>query len=142
MRCFFLLTKTQPKIISIYIFSLPFSCASFVDRPIRSSFPKNSLIAISSRLGSRHPVHEASSLFLNLIPIPLSIFQLHLNLINAWYFFPRHRRRTPATNSGESSTEGDSSHQSQRSVVYLHATTGNYTPLHTYMTRKTYWHHQ
>ncbi|XP_045505320.1 uncharacterized protein LOC123701803 isoform X1 [Colias croceus] len=35
----------------------------------------------------------------------------------------RHRRRTPVTNSGESSTEGDSSHQSQRSVVYLHATT-------------------
>ncbi|XP_059061284.1 trichohyalin [Achroia grisella] len=35
----------------------------------------------------------------------------------------KHRRRTPGTNSGESSTEGDSSHQSQRSVVYLHATT-------------------
>ncbi|PZC77121.1 hypothetical protein B5X24_HaOG203738 [Helicoverpa armigera] len=35
----------------------------------------------------------------------------------------KHRRRTPVTNSGESSTEGDSSHQSQRSVVYLHATT-------------------
>lgn len=35
----------------------------------------------------------------------------------------KHRRRTPANNSGESSTEGDSSHQSQRSVVYLHATT-------------------
>ncbi|XP_037965815.2 uncharacterized protein LOC105392188 isoform X2 [Plutella xylostella] len=34
-----------------------------------------------------------------------------------------HRRRTPANLSGESSTEGDSSHQSQRSVVYLHATT-------------------
>ncbi|XP_050356021.1 trichohyalin isoform X2 [Nymphalis io] len=33
------------------------------------------------------------------------------------------RRRTPVTNSGESSTEGDSSQQSQRSVVYLHATT-------------------
>ncbi|XP_068625330.1 zinc finger CCCH domain-containing protein 13 [Battus philenor] len=33
------------------------------------------------------------------------------------------RRRTPVANSGESSTEGDSSHQSQRSVVYLHATT-------------------
>ncbi|KAL0861772.1 hypothetical protein ABMA27_009247 [Loxostege sticticalis] len=35
----------------------------------------------------------------------------------------KNRRRTPANNSGESSTEGDSSHQSQRSVVYLHATT-------------------
>ncbi|XP_075985744.1 bloated [Anticarsia gemmatalis] len=35
----------------------------------------------------------------------------------------KHRRRTPVTNSAESSTEGDSSHQSQRSVVYLHATT-------------------
>ncbi|XP_045525111.1 uncharacterized protein LOC123714725 [Pieris brassicae] len=35
----------------------------------------------------------------------------------------KHRRRTPVANSGESSTEGDSSHQSQRSVVYLHATT-------------------
>ncbi|XP_063387796.1 zinc finger CCCH domain-containing protein 13 isoform X1 [Cydia fagiglandana] len=34
----------------------------------------------------------------------------------------KYRRRTPA-HSGESSTEGDSSHQSQRSVVYLHATT-------------------
>ncbi|XP_014355160.2 uncharacterized protein LOC106708197 [Papilio machaon] len=33
------------------------------------------------------------------------------------------RRRTPLTNSGESSTEGESSHQSQQSVVYLHATT-------------------
>ncbi|XP_013138264.1 PREDICTED: uncharacterized protein LOC106103142 [Papilio polytes] len=33
------------------------------------------------------------------------------------------RRRTPLTNSGESSTEGESSHQSQHSVVYLHATT-------------------
>lgn len=33
------------------------------------------------------------------------------------------RRRTPVTNSGESSTEGDSSQQSQRSIVYLHATT-------------------
>ncbi|CAH2251999.1 jg13842 [Pararge aegeria aegeria] len=32
-------------------------------------------------------------------------------------------RRTPVAHSGESSTEGDSSHQSQRSVVYLHATT-------------------
>ncbi|KAG6452947.1 hypothetical protein O3G_MSEX007887 [Manduca sexta] len=35
----------------------------------------------------------------------------------------KHRRRTPVANSAESSTEGDSSHQSQRSVVYLHATT-------------------
>ncbi|CAK1543347.1 unnamed protein product [Leptosia nina] len=35
----------------------------------------------------------------------------------------KYRRRTPVANSGESSTEGDSSHQSQRSVVYLHATT-------------------
>ncbi|KAJ2940935.1 hypothetical protein O0L34_g10197 [Tuta absoluta] len=38
----------------------------------------------------------------------------------------KHRRRTPANHSGESSTEGESSHQShqsQRSVVYLHATT-------------------
>ena len=46
---------------------------------------------------------------------------LMLNLLS-----PRHRRRTPVTNSGESSTEGDSSHQSQRSVVYLHATTGKF----------------
>lgn len=33
------------------------------------------------------------------------------------------RRRTPVATSAESSTEGDSSQQSQRSVVYLHATT-------------------
>ncbi|GBP56513.1 hypothetical protein EVAR_42706_1 [Eumeta japonica] len=37
--------------------------------------------------------------------------------------FCRNRRRTPGGNSGGSSTEGESSRQSQRSVVYLHATT-------------------
>jgi len=40
------------------------------------------------------------------------------------------RRRTskkPDISSVESSTEGDSSQQSQRSIVYLHAATGNYS---------------
>ncbi|CAG4951830.1 unnamed protein product [Parnassius apollo] len=45
------------------------------------------------------------------------------------------RRRTPLTNSGESSTEGDSSHQSQRSVVYLHATTVGDIPDPGHLTR-------
>lgn len=37
----------------------------------------------------------------------------------------RGRRRKNEVSSVESSTEGDSSQQSQRSVVYLHAPTGN-----------------
>lgn len=36
----------------------------------------------------------------------------------------RGRRRRNEVSSVESSTEGDSSQQSQRSVVYLHAATG------------------
>lgn len=36
----------------------------------------------------------------------------------------RNRRRKNEVSSVESSTEGDSSQQSQRSVVYLHAPTG------------------
>lgn len=36
----------------------------------------------------------------------------------------RSRRRKNEVSSVESSTEGDSSQQSQRSVVYLHAATG------------------
>ncbi|KAL4717448.1 hypothetical protein ACJJTC_000597 [Scirpophaga incertulas] len=47
----------------------------------------------------------------------------------------KHRRRTLANNSGESSTEGDSSHQSQRSVVYLHATTVGDIPDPGHVTR-------
>lgn len=37
----------------------------------------------------------------------------------------RSRRKKNEVSSVESSTEGDSSQQSQRSVVYLHAATGN-----------------
>ncbi|KAJ0171599.1 hypothetical protein K1T71_013149 [Dendrolimus kikuchii] len=47
----------------------------------------------------------------------------------------KNRRRTPITNSGESSTEGDSSQQSQRSVVYLHATTVGDIPNPNRLTR-------
>lgn len=39
----------------------------------------------------------------------------------------RNRRRKNEVSSVESSTEGDSSQQSQRSIVYLHAATGNLT---------------
>lgn len=38
----------------------------------------------------------------------------------------RRRRKRPEISSVESSTEGDSSQQSQRSIVYLHAATGKY----------------
>lgn len=38
----------------------------------------------------------------------------------------RSRRRRNEVSSVESSTEGDSSQQSQRSVVYLHAATGQW----------------
>lgn len=38
----------------------------------------------------------------------------------------RGRRKKNEVSSVESSTEGDSSQQSQRSIVYLHAATGKY----------------
>ena len=47
----------------------------------------------------------------------------------------RIRRRKNEVSSIESSTEGDSSQQSQRSVVYLHAATGN-----THLIDKLYYH--